>query len=81
MRRTTKVKITRARGLARKATVAVGGSARRAFPAWIDASDRGVAFPATGVTKRVRDGLVLRMVGQKKKTVVARNSSDGPGAR
>ena len=81
MRRTAKVKIIRARGLARKATVAVVASARRTFPVWIDASERGVAFPATGVTPRVRDGLVLRMVGQKTKTVVARNSSDGPGAR
>ena len=81
MRRATKIKITRARGLARKAAVAMAAPARRAFPPWIDAGERGVALAATGVTPRVRDGLVLRMVGQKSKTAVARNSSDGPGAR
>ena len=81
MRPTAKVKITSSRMLARKASVVAVSSTRRTFSAWIDASDRGVAFSATGVTKRVRDGLVLRMVGQKKKTVVAKKSSDGSGAR
>ena len=81
MRRAPKVKIVTARVLARKAKVSALHATRRTFPAWIDASERGVAFSATGVTKRVRDGLVLRIVGQKKKTVAAKKSSDGSGAR
>ena len=81
MRRAVKVKIANARVLPRKAKVATVPSVRRTFPAWVDVDERGVAFPAASVTKRVRDGLVLRIVGQKKKTVAARKSSDGPAAR
>lgn len=81
MRRALKVKLASPGVLVRKAHAAVPASSRRTFPAWIDASERGVAFPASGVSKRVRDGLVLRVVGRRKSTVVARKSSDGPGAR
>lgn len=81
MRRVLKVKLVSSGVLVRKAHTPAHSSSRRTFPAWIDASERGVAFPASGVTKRVRDGLVLRLVGRKETTVVARNSSDGSGAR
>jgi hypothetical protein len=81
MRRIAKTKIGAARVLPRKAKVVAAASARRAFPAWIDASDRGVAFSAVGVTPRVRDGLVLRLVARKKKIVATRRTPDGPGAR
>ncbi len=82
MRRASKVKIAATQVLPRKpAAVPTVTTGRRTFPAWIDASERGVAFFASGVTKRVRDALVLRLVGRNKKTVVARRSSDGAGAR
>ena len=74
MRRAAKVKVAAARIPLRKP------AARRAFPAWIDATERGVAFSAVGVTPRVRDGLVLRVVS-KKLSARTRSSSDGPGAR
>jgi hypothetical protein len=64
-----------------KTKVAAAKPLRRAFPAWIDASERSVAFSATGVTPRVRDGLVLRLVARNKKLVATRRTSDGPGAR
>ena len=81
MRRLAKTKIASARVLARKAKVATAVQPRRAFPAWIDATERGVAFSAAGVTPRVRDGLVLRLVARKKKIASSRRTSDGPGAR
>ena len=85
MRRTSKVKIAVARLPLRKAatpTIIVAPTApRRVFPAWIDSAERGVAIAAaTSVTPRVRDGLVLRVVGQKK-SVHVRNLSHGSGAR
>lgn len=83
MRRSTKVKIAVARVPLRKAataTVVAAPAPRRAFPAWIDAGERSVALPPASVTPRVRDGLVLRVVGQKK-TVHVRNLSHGSGAR
>lgn len=80
MRRIVKTKIAAARVLPRKAKV-TAAQARRAFPAWIDASERSVAFSATGVMPRVRDGLVLRLVAQKKKIGTSRRSSDAHGAR
>ncbi len=81
MSRAPKVKIAAARLLARKSARASGGPARRAFPAWIDASERGVAFSATAVVPRVRDGLVLRMVGRKKNPVAAKRNAHGSSAR
>jgi len=77
MRRAAKVKIAASRIPLRKSA----GAARRSFPAWIDAGEHGVAFPAKQtVMPRVRDSLVLRLVG-KKKPAQPRNSSNGPGAR
>ena len=76
MRRAAKVKVAVARIPLRKSA-----AARRGFPAWIDAGEHGVAFPAKQtVMPRVRDGLVLRLVG-KKNPVHPRSSSHGPGAR
>ena len=64
MRRTTKV--TAVRGPRRKAAVRVAlpATVRGVYPAWIDAGESGVAFSAAVVTPRVRDGLVLRVVGK-----------------
>lgn len=81
MRRTAKVKVAVARMLPRKAAMPATAASRRTFPAWIDAGEGGVAFSAAAVTPRVRDALVLRAVGRKKKPVEARKSSDGPGAK
>lgn len=85
MRRISKIKVAVARLALRKAaTPAMGltsAGTRRVFPAWIDAAGRGVAVAAaTSVTPRVRDGLVLRVVVQKK-PVHVRNLSHGSGAR
>jgi len=80
MRRVVKTKIAAARVLPRKTRV-TAAQARRAFPAWIDAAERSVPFNATGVMPRVRDGLVLRLVAQKKKIGPSRRSSDAHGAR
>jgi hypothetical protein len=84
MRRTTKVKLAVAHIPLRKAAapaVAVAPLApRRVVPSWIDGQGRGDSVTATAVTTRVRDGLVLRVVAQKKSLHV-RNSSHGSGAR
>ena len=79
MRRLARVKVAAARIPLRKST-AVAAAARRGFPAWIDAGERGVAFSATTVTPRVRDALVLRVVS-KQKHPVARSPHHGAGAR
>ncbi len=83
MRRTpTKIKVAIARVPLRKAALVpavVAPASRRSFPAWIDADDQAVAFPATAVTSRVRDGLVLRVVTRAKP--VTKKVSHGPGAR
>ena len=80
MRRNPKVKVTAARIPLRKPTAAAGG-VRRAFPAWIDAGERGVAFSAAKtVMPRVRDGLVLRVVSKQKRTSQG-GSRHGTGAR
>ena len=81
MSRALKIKIVAARMLAPKASRIVGGAVRRTFPAWIDAGERGVAFSATAVMPRVRDGLVLRMVGRAKPASLSKKSAHGPGAR
>jgi hypothetical protein len=81
MSRAPKVKIVAARMLAPKATRPISGAARRTFPAWIDASERGVAFSAVAVVPRVRDGLVLRMVGRSKQPAVAKRNAHGSSAR
>ncbi len=81
MSRAPQVKIAAARMLAPKAARMLGAPLRRAFPAWIDASERGVAFNAKAVMPRVRDGLVLRIVGRKKLAATVKPPSHGPGAR
>lgn len=81
MSRALKIKIAAARMLAPKATRRVGATARRSFPAWIDANERGVAFNAKAVMPRVRDGLVLRAVRRGKPASTSRKPAHGPGAR
>lgn len=84
MRRTTKVKLAVAhvplRKAAAPAVVAAPLASRRVLPAWIVGQERGDSVTATAVTSRVRDGLVLRVVAQKKSLHV-RNSSHGSAAR
>ena len=80
MRRTTKVKVSAARIPLRK-SAATAATARRAYPAWIDAGERGVAFSAAKtVMPRVRDGLVLRVVSRGKRPS-KRKVSHGASAR
>jgi len=49
---------------AAKIAAAARSAATRTFPAWIDASEYGVA--ASTVMPRVRDGLVLRLVAGRR---------------
>lgn len=79
MRRAAKVKVAAARIPVRKAA-AVAAAARRGYPAWIEAGERGVALLAPTVTPRVRDALVLRAVS-KQKHPAARHPHHGAGAR
>jgi hypothetical protein len=64
----------------RKAAITASPAARRPYPAWIDAADPIAAFPATVVTPRVRDGLILRQV-LKAKSRNPKPLSDGAGTR
>jgi hypothetical protein len=81
MHRSTKVKSLATRVPLRKAAMSASSVARRAFPAWIEADESGVAFPARkSVMPRVRDGLVLRTVS-KKKTSGGKGSSDAHDGR
>jgi len=68
MRRPVKIKPLAARAMLRKSALTATAAARRGFPAWIDAGERAVAFPAVNVTPRVRDALVLRAVMMRKPT-------------
>ena len=77
MRRLAKAKVSAVRASLRKVAAAL--TARRVFPAWIDA-EQGIAFPATVVTPRVRDSLVLRLVTPKK-SFPLRNPSYAHGGR
>ena len=81
MSRAPKIKIVAARMLAPKASRIVGPTERRTFPAWIDANERGVAFHATTVTPRVRDSLVLRLVGRAKPAILPGRNAYGIGGR
>jgi hypothetical protein len=86
MRRTVKIKALATRVPLRKSALSASAASRRPFPAWIAADESGVAFPAkAGVTPRIRDGLVLRVVAKKKssgpKSPSAKGSSDGHAAR
>jgi hypothetical protein len=78
MRRNIKVKAVSTRVPLRKAAMSASATARRPFPAWIDASD-GAAFSVTAVTPRLRSALVLRTV--QKKSANPRSAVHGPGAR
>jgi hypothetical protein len=84
MRRTTKVKLAVAhvplRKAAHPALVAAPFAPRRVLPAWIDGQERTDSVTATAVSPRVRDGLVLRVVAQKKSLHV-RNHAHGSAAR
>lgn len=64
----------------RKAAMSASVAARRSFPAWIDADERGVTFSAAIAIPRVRDALVLRTVNRPK-PANPRNSTDADGAR
>jgi hypothetical protein len=69
MRRNAKLKVAANRIPLRKSVTSGSAASRRNFPAWIDAGETTVTFNAgRGATPRVRDGLVLRRVGQKKST-------------
>jgi hypothetical protein len=67
MRRNAKLKVAANRIPLRKSVTSGSAASRRGFPAWIDAGEPTVAFSAArSATPRVRDGLVLRRVSQKK---------------
>ena len=86
MRRAVKVKALATRVPLRKAALSASPASRRPFPAWITDEDNDVAFPAkAAVSPRVRDGLVLRRVANKKAASsrgnAAKGSVDGSRAR
>lgn len=80
MRRALKVKALATRLPVRKAALSASAAARRPFPAWIDANEGAIAFPARSATPRVRDGLVLRTVS-KTKVAKGEGATHGRGAR
>jgi hypothetical protein len=83
MRPSNKVKVVVAQLPLRKSAVVpvlAAISSRRPGPTWISARECAVVFPGTTVTSRVRDGLVLRVVGKRKSPLV-RTLSHGSGAR
>ena len=79
MRRAAKPKAAAKMAKARKPVLTASAAARRAFPAWIDASDRTVPFAASTVQPRVRDALVLRQVTRKSDR--AKGTAHDPDAR
>ena len=81
LRRAVKVKALATRVPVRKAALSASPAARRPFPAWIDAAETVVTFPARSVTPRVRDGLVLRTVSKKNKPAKTQSPTDARGAR
>ena len=80
MRRIVKTKRVYPRVVLKNAALAASSASRRSFPAWIDANERTVAFPAITVTARVRDALVLRKVAVKK-SAKGKGSSHAHGDR
>jgi hypothetical protein len=83
MLRSTPVQITVAPRQVRKAatvTAVIAPAARRGFSGLSEARVRGAVVAGTAVTSRVRDGLVLRVVGLKKSARV-RSLVHGCGAR
>ncbi|PAW68736.1 MAG: hypothetical protein B9S34_01590 [Opitutia bacterium Tous-C1TDCM] len=81
IRRAAKIKAPVPRVPLRKAALSASPAARRPFPAWIDAAERAVAFPAVGATPRIRDSLVLRTVVAPKKSANPKSLTDVPAAR
>jgi|GEM_PF-4756491 len=83
MRLSSKIKVVVAQLPLRKSAVVPVLAAiapYRAGPSWIAAGERAFVLPATTVTSRVRDGLVLRVVGKRKYPLV-RTFSHGSSAR
>ncbi len=80
MRHSVKIKSGSPHAPLRKSVLTASAAARRGFPAWIDSAERIASFPATVVTPRVRDGLVLRMVS-KAKPRKAKGPTDGASNR
>lgn len=80
MRHSVKIKSGSQHVPLRKAVLTASAAARRGFPAWIDSDERIASFPATVVTPRVRDGLVLRTVS-KAKPRKAKGLTDGASSR
>lgn len=81
MRRSAKVKAVATRVPLRQTVLSASAASRRGFPAWVEADEAGVAFPARrAATPRVRDALVLRTVS-KKKLSGKRGSSHGDSTR
>lgn len=83
MRRSTLFKLALASKPVRKpptVTSIIAPSALRTVPRLTENRVRPAAPAATLVTSRVRDGLVLRVVGRKKSAHV-RNLAHGSGAR
>lgn len=77
MKHSAKAKVSAVQASLRKVAAAL--ALRPSFPAWIDA-EQGIAFPATVVTPRVRDCLVLRLV-EGRKAHPLRHASYAHGAR
>ena len=83
MRRSTPCKLALAPKPARKATTVtsiIAPSLVRGVPRLTETRVRPATSAATPVTSRVRDGLILRVVGLKKSAHV-RNLAHGSGAR
>ena len=81
MRRVVKVKALATQVPLRKAVLTASAASRRGFPAWIEADEGAVAFPArSAAMPRVRDGLVLRKVS-KKQSSTAKGPRHGDRAR
>jgi hypothetical protein len=80
MRRAAKVKALATRVILRMTALTASAASRHTFPAWIEADEGGVPFPAKSATPRVRDGLVLRTVS-KKKSPRAKGSHHGDSTR
>ena len=69
---------TQSTPMLRKAAASGSVSARKSFPAWVDANEGAMVFSA--VMPRVRDGLILRPV-RRGKSASGRGLPDGPAGR
>ena len=75
MRRRIKTQSTQ---VLRRAATSGAVSARKSFPAWVDANEGAMVFSA--VMPRVRDGLILRPV-RRGKSAGGRGLPHGPAGR